>query len=192
MAGHIWAPAAAAHVHQPHQALQQGRPGSLLVGDEGDLVVLRQAGPECPDPAAIALLLLGGPLLEPVRLQQPLLQEGVAIHGLPGVLAVLGLEGDQPPGPVLEGATQVAGQPQLLPVRHVPWHRGPDPVGVIVHEVQVREPRTHLGLPPGCATDARNAPIAARTWVSWPRNRWLPRSIVTSSAPGMRAAAVTT
>jgi hypothetical protein len=76
-----------------------------------------QAGPEGPDLADTSLVSFGGPLLEPVRRQQPLLQEGVGVHRAPGVLAVLGLEGDQPPGPVLEGATQVAGQPQLLPVR---------------------------------------------------------------------------
>src|SRR5688572_5210266 len=85
--------------------------------------------PEGPGVAGVVSISLGGPLLEPMHLQQSLLHEGVGIHGPPGGLGVLGLEGDQPSGPVLEGTTQGAGQPQPLPVGHVPAHRGPGTLG---------------------------------------------------------------
>src|SRR4030095_4030082 len=69
---------------------------------------------------------LGHPLLEPVGLQEPLLHEGVGVDGVSVVLDVVGLEGDQPPGSVLEGSTEVGRQVLLLPVRDVAGHGGAD------------------------------------------------------------------
>ena len=64
---------------------------------------------EGPGVAGVISSSLGRPLLEPVHLQQSLPHERVGVHGPPGPVAILGLEGDQAPGPILEGATQVAG-----------------------------------------------------------------------------------
>src|SRR5512132_1010242 len=98
---------------------------------------------------------LGDPLLEPVGRHEPLLHEGIGVHGTLGLLGVVGLEGDQPAGAVPEGPTQVVRELELVPVGDMPGDHGADTVGVVPHEVEVRVPGTQTAssfLQPGsCA-----------------------------------------
>src|SRR6266511_2731712 len=102
-----------------------------------------------PNPVpALESLRFRQPAFEPVRLYQPANEKRIRRDSTTRPLLAFGVEDDQAAATVFEGATEVAVKVKRVPVFDVFGDRRTDTLRVVLHEIDVREPRAHAAFSP--------------------------------------------